>query len=237
MKKILIVEDDELISDLEKDYLEVSNYQVDIAADGEAGMKLAKEGEYDLLLLDVMLPRINGYEICREIRKDNDVPIIMVTAKREDVDKIKGLGLGADDYIVKPFSPSELVARIKAHISIHERLLQHARENDHKNTILCAKDLKIDTLSHRVYVRDKEITLANKEYELLVFLVQNPDIVFSKEKLFDRVWGFDAVGDISTVTVHINRIREKIEKDMSDPEYIETVWGAGYRFCKQAGGE
>ena len=235
MKKILIVEDDELISDLEKDYLEVSNYQVDIAEDGEKGMKLAKERQYDLLLLDVMLPKINGYEICREIRKDSDVPIIMVTAKREDVDKIKGLGLGADDYIVKPFSPSELVARIRAHISIHERLLQHAGEKKAENELYQVNDLKIDTLSHRVYIRDTEISLANKEYELLTFLARNPNVVFSKEQLFDRVWGFDAVGDVSTVTVHINRIREKIEKDMSNPEYIETVWGAGYRFCRQEG--
>lgn len=229
MKKILIVEDDELISDLEKDYLEISNYEVDVAADGEMGLKLAGEGGYDLLLLDVMLPKVSGFEICREIRKVSDVPVIMVTAKKEDVDKIRGLGLGADDYIVKPFSPSELVARVKAHISIHERLLSRSAGEGNEGEIRTG-NLRIDTLSHRVYLDGNEVYLTNREYELLVFLARNPNIVFSREQLFDKVWGFDAVGDISTVTVHVNRLREKIEKDMANPEHIETVWGAGYRF-------
>lgn len=244
MKKILILEDDELISALEKDYLEVSNYEVEVSDDGTEGLNKALSNEYDLIILDVMLPGMDGFDICKEIRKISQVPIIMVTAKKSDLDKIRGLGFGADDYMVKPFSPAELVARVKAHINIHERLIQSitagaatedaggrkpSTEGSQHN--ISVKELFIDTLSHRVRVRGQEVTLANKEYELLVFLAENANIVFSKETLFDKVWGFDAIGDISTVTVHINRIREKIEKDMSTPEYIETIWGAGYRFC------
>lgn len=230
MKKILIVEDDELIAELEKDYLEASNYETETVGNGILGMKYAKEKEYDLILLDVMLPGLSGFEICRELRKDMDIPIIMVTAKGEDIDKIRGLGLGVDDYIVKPFSPSELVARVKAHLGIHERLLFKNEGAQKKNEEINIKQLRILPLSRRVYVNDQEVILANKEFELLLFLARNPNIVFSKEVLFDRVWGMDAMGDASTVTVHINRLREKIEADTSKPEYIDTVWGAGYRF-------
>lgn len=201
MKKILIVEDDRLIAELERDYLEASEYEVELAMDGFAGMKLVREQEYDLVILDVMLPGVSGFEICREIRKTKDIPVLLVTAKKEDVDKIRGLGLGADDYIVKPFSPAELVARVKAQ-GIHERLLKKGRE----------------------------VTLTNREFELLLFLAENPNIAFSKETLFDRVWGMDAVGDTATVTVHVNRLREKLEDDTGSPDYIETVWGVGYRF-------
>ncbi|MGN6710774.1 response regulator transcription factor [Anaerocolumna jejuensis] len=230
MKKILIVEDDELIAELEKDYLEASNYETETVGNGILGMKYAKEKEYDLILLDVMLPGLSGFDICRELRKDMDIPIIMVTAKGEDIDKIRGLGLGVDDYIVKPFSPSELVARVKAHLGIHERLLLKNEGAQKKNEEINIKQLRILPLSRRVYVNDQEVILANKEFELLLFLARNPNIVFSKEVLFDRVWGMDAMGDASTVTVHINRLREKIEADTSKPEYIDTVWGAGYRF-------
>ncbi|SHJ65314.1 DNA-binding response regulator, OmpR family, contains REC and winged-helix (wHTH) domain [Anaerocolumna jejuensis DSM 15929] len=230
MKKILIVEDDELIAELEKDYLEASNYETETVGNGILGMKYAKEKDYDLILLDVMLPGLSGFEICRELRKDMDIPIIMVTAKGEDIDKIRGLGLGVDDYIVKPFSPSELVARVKAHLGIHERLLFKNEGAQKKNEEINIKQLRILPLSRRVYVNDQEVILANKEFELLLFLARNPNIVFSKEVLFDRVWGMDAMGDASTVTVHINRLREKIEADTSKPEYIDTVWGAGYRF-------
>lgn len=230
MKKILIVEDDELIAELERDYLEANNYETETAVNGVLGMKYAKEKEYDLILLDVMLPGISGYDICRELRKEMDIPIIMVTAKGEDIDKIRGLGLGVDDYIVKPFSPSELVARVKAHLAIHERLLRRNDGSMKKKEEIKIKQLRILPLSRRVYIRDKEVILANKEFELLLFLAQNPNIVFSKEVLFDRVWGMDAIGDTSTVTVHINRLRDKIEEDTSKPEYIDTVWGAGYRF-------
>jgi DNA-binding response OmpR family regulator len=226
-KRILIVEDDPLIADLERDYLEASGYTVDIASDGQTGLNLAQSEKWDLLLLDVMLPRVSGFEICREIRKNDNTPIMMVTAKKTDVDKIRGLGLGADDYLVKPFSPSEMVARVKAHIVMHERL-QSDQVSHHRTIVI--KDLSIDTDAHRVSVRGKEVALKNKEYELLVFLAENPDIVFSKDTLFDRIWGMDAMGDTATVTVHINRIREKIERDPSQPEYIQTVWGAGYRF-------
>jgi len=231
MKKILIIEDDNLIAELERDYLEASDYEVKIASDGTKGLSESQNNGYDLILLDIMLPGISGFEICREIRKTKNTPIIMVTARKEDLDKIRGLGLGADDYIVKPFSPSELVARVKAHIQIHEMLLSTGEAGAAKDECMEIHDLKIYALSRRVYLHDREIFMTNKEYELLYFLACNPNIVFSKETLFDRVWGMDAAGDTSTVTVHINRIREKIEKDTNNPEYIETVWGAGYRFA------
>ena len=221
-----MAEDDDLIAELERDYLEANGFEVETAGDGTEALKLARTGEYDLLLLDVMLPGVSGFDICREIRREQNVPIVLVTARKTEVDKVRGLGLGADDYIVKPFSPSELVARVKAHIGIHERLLgAPAPERS-----IEVRDLRIAVASHRVFVRGAEVSLTNREYELLLFLASNPNIVFSKRALFDRIWGMDAVGDMATVTVHINRIREKIERDTSAPEYIETVWGAGYRF-------
>lgn len=228
MKRVLIVEDDELIRELEKDYLEASNYEVITAVDGKIGLDLALHSSYDLLLLDVMLPFISGFEICKQVRAVKDVAIIMVTAKREDIDLIRGLGFGADDYIMKPFSPSALVARVKAHLNMHERLL--SRSAKPQKASIEIYDLKINPTSRRVFVKGKEITLTNKEYELLLFLAQNPNIVFSKDTLFDRIWGEDVIGELSTVTVHINRLREKIEESSSSPKYIETVWGAGYRF-------
>ena len=230
MKKILVVEDDSLIADLERDYLEANEYEVELAADGIEGLRLCREKDYDLIILDVMLPGVSGFDICREIRKEKHVPVIMVTAKKTDIDKIRGLGLGADDYIVKPFSPTELVARVKAHIQIHERLLSEAPLQMDREEQIDIQDLRIMTLSHRVFIGETEITMTNKEYELLLFLAANPNIVFSKETLFDRIWGMEAAGDTATVTVHINRLRDKIEKDTEKPRYIETVWGAGYRF-------
>lgn len=235
MKKILIIEDDELIAELEKDYLEVSNYAVDIYEEGKSGWEAFQNNSYDLVILDVMLPGMDGFEICKRIRKDSDVPVIIVTAKKSDLDKIRGLGFGADDYMVKPFSPAELVARVKAHIGIHERLIERMQSNlkideEPEKQLITVKNMVIDKQAHRVKLKGQEITLANKEYELLVFLAEHPDIVFSKDTLFDRIWGYDAIGDASTVIVHINRIRDKIETDTSEPEYIETVWGAGYRF-------
>ena len=228
MKKILLVEDEKGIAELERDYLEASEFSVDIVMDGTAGLEKALSGGYDLLLLDIMLPGADGFQICREVRKTQDVPILMVSAKREDIDKIRGLGLGADDYIIKPFSPGELVARVKAHIARYERLTKRSAQELHR--VLQTGDLEIQLETHRVYAAGREITLTHREFELLVFLAQNPGIVFSKEKLFDRVWGMDALGDTATVMVHINRIREKIEPEPSKPIYIETVWGAGYRF-------
>ena len=228
MKQILIVEDDKSIAELERDYLEAADFEVTIAGDGRQGLELAQSEEYDLLLLDVMLPGVDGFQICREVRKTREIPILMVSARREDIDKIRGLGLGADDYIIKPFSPSELTARVKAHLSRYERLLANSGKQLLKS-IQCG-DLEIQPDTHRVYLAGKEISLTNREFELLLFLSQNPGIVFSKDRLFERVWGLDAAGDTATVMVHVNRLREKIEPEPSKPIYIETVWGAGYRF-------
>lgn len=226
MKSILIVEDEQLIAELERDYLEVNGYQVEIAFDGQKGLELGLSGQYDLVLLDLMLPGMNGFEVCRQIRAVSNVPILMVTAKKEDIDVIRGLGLGADDYITKPFKPGELVARVKAHLARYERLIgDKAVPNE-----IRIRDLRIDADSRRVFLQENEVTLTTKEFDLLQFLAQNPNRVFSKNHLFDSVWGFDSLGDAQTVTVHIRKLREKIETGPSRTEYIETVWGAGYRF-------
>ena len=233
MERILIVEDDELIADLERDYLEANGYITEIASDGIAGDKLIKTKKYDAVLLDIMLPGKTGFDICREIRKDMNIPVIMVTAKKDDIDKIRGLGLGADDYLVKPFSPAELVARVKTHIKIHNSLLSEGNQmDDAKETEseIVHGNLKILPRSRRVYLNDQEIQLVNKEFELLLFFAENPNLVFSKDVLFDRVWGMDSMGDAATVAVHINRIRDKLGKDGEQNPFIETVWGAGYRF-------
>ena len=176
--------------------------------------------------VDLMLPQLDGFTLCRKLRERLDIPILMVTAKKEDIDKIRGLGLGADDYIVKPFSPSELVARVQAHIATYKRL--KAPQEIQQDITVGA--IRICPKSHRVFVQEQEINLKNKEYELLLFLVTNADTVFDRETLYERIWGMDALGDNATVAVHINRLREKLEEDPSHPKYIETVWGAGYRF-------
>ena len=233
MKKILIIEDDVSIAEMERDFLQIDGFDVTISTDGKDGYKKASVEKYDLILLDLMLPNMNGYEICRNIRDAIDVPIIMVTAKDEDTDKIRGLGIGADDYISKPFSPTELVARVKANLAQYERLKKGVGNNSgghKKNNEVRIGPILVNLPTHRVYVHDDEIELKNKEYELLVFLISNPDIVFSKEHLYERIWGMDAFGDLKTVAVHINRLREKVEKDPQNPVYIQTVWGAGYRF-------
>ncbi|MCR5481572.1 MAG: response regulator transcription factor [Clostridia bacterium] len=232
MKRILIVEDDKSIAQLEKDYLEVNGFEVDMAYDGETGLSKAMNADYDLLLLDLMLPGKDGFEICKQLRSEKDMPILMVTARKEDIDKIKGFGAGADDYIVKPFSPGELVARVKAHLERYERLTKKSASGKETNTEkeIVAGNLRIQPEAWRVFVGEKEVKLTNKEFELLLFLASNPNIVFDKEKLFDRIWGMDSFGDTATVTVHINRIREKIEDDSTNSKYIETIWGAGYRF-------
>lgn len=231
-KRILIVEDEKLIADLERDYLQAAGFAADIAYDGKTGLDMALKGGYAFILLDVMLPGIDGFEICRRVRERMDVPVMMVTARRDDIDKIKGLGLGADDYMVKPFSPSEMVARVRAHIAMHERLAGEAGDGAAgagKPGAITLGDLRIEPATHRVFIGDREIQLVNREFELLLFLSSNPGIVFSKDTLFDRVWGLDASGDTATVTVHINRLREKMGDNTSSPHYIETVWGAGYR--------
>jgi DNA-binding response OmpR family regulator len=230
MRKILIIEDDKLIAELERDYLEINGFETEIAMNGDKGIELALDKEFDLILLDLMLPSKDGFQICREIRNSKEIPILMVTAKKESIDKIRGLGLGADDYIVKPFDPSELVARVNAHLSRYDRLTTVEKKEGAELGVITFGRLKILTKAWRVYVDDNEVKLANKEFELLLFLATNPNIVFSKETLLDRIWGFDSFADVATVTVHINRIREKIEEDSSNPKFIETVWGAGYRF-------
>lgn len=227
MKKILIIEDEKSIAELERDYLEINGFQTEIVLTGDQGLQRALTHDFDLILLDVMLPNVDGFEICKKVRSVKDVPIILVTAKKEEIDKIRGLGLGADDYLVKPFSPNELVARVKAHLSRYERLLM--RQKPESNEIYI-RGLIIDNSSRRVFVNNQEVVFTTKEFDVLTFLASHPNQVFSKDHLFERIWGYDSAGDVSTVTVHIRKIREKIEHDPSNPDYIETVWGAGYRF-------
>lgn len=234
MKKILLIEDDNDIAELERDYLETSGFAVDICADGDEGKRCALTGAYSLILLDIMLPGADGFAICRDVRKELDIPILMVSARLEDVDKIRALGLGADDYIMKPFSPSELTARVKAHITRYERLKGSTQTVP---SVLRFGDLEIQPRTHRVFVAGREVRLATREFELLLFLAEHPQIVFSKEALYDRIWGLDAIGNTSTVSVHMNRLREKIERDPSNPQWLETVWGAGYRFNSNPMGE
>ena len=226
MAKILIVEDDEEIAMLERDYLEIEGFQTEIISDGGAAEEAALTGAYDLILLDLMLPGRSGYEVCRRIRDQVDVPILMVTARTESVDKIRGLGLGADDYIGKPFDPAELVARVKSHLSRYQRLTGGRGEDD---GAIQVGDLRILPPSWKVFKGNQEIKMPNREFALLKFLAENPNIVFSKERLFETIWGYDYVGDSATVTVHVGRIRDKIEDDPAHPKIIETVWGAGYR--------
>ena len=227
MSKILIVEDEVAIADLEKDYLELSGFEVMLEYTGDAGLKRALEEDIDLLILDIMLPNMDGFDICKEVRQKKDIPIIMVSAKIEDISKIRGLGFGADDYMTKPFSPSELVARVKAHLERYQRLVGSARKI---NDVIEIRGLKIDKTARRVYVDGEEKAFTTKEFDLLTFLAENPNRVYKKDELFREIWDLESVGDIATVTVHIKKIREKIEKNTSKPEYIETIWGVGYRF-------
>ena len=224
MSKILIVEDEEAIADLEKDYLELSGFEVEVANEGTLGLEKALSGEYDLFILDLMLPGVDGFEICRKIRDEKNTPIIMVSAKK---DKIRGLGLGADDYMTKPFSPSELVARVKAHMERYNRLVGSSVV---KNDIIEIRGIKIDKTARRIWVNGEEKTFTTKEFDLLAFLAAHPNHVYTKDDLFREIWDMESVGDIATVTVHIKKIREKIELDTSNPQYIETIWGVGYRF-------
>lgn len=227
MSKILIIEDEEAIADLEKDYLELSDFEVTIENAGDKGLETALGGDFDLVILDLMLPGIDGFEVCKKIREEKNIPIIMVSAKKDDIDKIRGLGLGADDYMTKPFSPSELVARVKAHMARYDRLVG---SNQKINDIIEIRGLKIDKTARRVYVDGEERIFTTKEFDLLTFLAENPNHVYSKEELFREIWDMDSIGDIATVTVHIKKIREKIEFDTAKPQYIETIWGVGYRF-------
>ncbi len=230
MQRILIIEDDGDIAAIERDYLELNSFQVETAADGITGLDRGLHGAFDLILLDLMLPGMDGFSLCRRLREETDIPILMVTARREDIDKIRGLGLGADDYIEKPFSPSVLVARVRAHLARYRRLTGGQKK---ANPELRAGNLRLNTVTRRVFVDGQEVELKNREYELLQFLMLHPDMVFSREELYEKIWGLDAMGDNATVAVHINRVREKIEPDPSHPRYIQTVWGAGYRFKGQ----
>ena len=227
MSKILIVEDEEAIADLEKDYLELSDFEVTIENTGDKGLETALSANFDLVILDLMLPGMDGFEVCKRIREEKNIPIIMVSAKKDDIDKIRGLGLGADDYMTKPFSPSELVARVKAHMARYDRLVG---SNQKVNDIIEIRGLKIDKTARRVYVDGEERVFTTKEFDLLTFLAENPNHVYSKDELFREIWDMDSIGDIATVTVHIKKIREKIEFDTAKPQYIETIWGIGYRF-------
>ena len=227
MSRILIVEDEEVIADLEKGYLELSGFEVEIANDGTEGLSKALTEEYDLFILDLMLPGVDGFEICKEIREKKNTPILMVSAKKDDIDKIRGLGLGADDYVTKPFSPSELVARVKAHLARYERLIG---SNTVENDVIEIRGIKIDKTARRVWVNGEEKPFTTKEFDLLTFLAENPNHVFTKEELFREIWDMESIGDIATVTVHIKKIREKIELNTAKPQYIETIWGVGYRF-------
>ena len=227
MSKILIIEDEEVIADLERDYLELSGFEVEIKNNGKDGLLEALKGDYSLVILDLMLPEMDGFEVCKRIREERNIPIIMVSAKKEDIDKIRGLGLGADDYMTKPFSPSELVARVKAHLNRYDRLVGSTqKKNDH----IEIRGLQIDKTARRVWVDNEEKAFTSKEFDLLAFLAENPNHVYSKEELFREIWDMDSIGDIATVTVHIKKIREKIEYDSANPQYIETIWGVGYRF-------
>lgn len=227
MSRILIVEDEVAIADLEKDYLELSGFEVEVENDGTSGLARALAEDFDLFILDLMLPGIDGFEICKQIREKKNTPILMVSAKKDDIDKIRGLGLGADDYVTKPFSPSELVARVKAHLARYKRLIGSATP---ENDIVEIRGIKIDKTARRVWVNGEEKQFTTKEFDLLTFLAENPNHVFTKEELFKEIWNMDSVGDIATVTVHIKKIREKIEMNTAKPQYIETIWGVGYRF-------
>ncbi len=227
MSKILIVEDENAIAELERDYLELSGFEVEVANDGQTGLDKSLSEDYDLIILDLMLPEVDGFEICRQVRAQKNTPIIMVSAKKDDIDKIRGLGLGADDYMTKPFSPSELVARVKAHLARYERLVGSVIE---ENKVIEIRGIKIDITARRVWVNGEEKSCTTKEFDLLTFLASHPNHVYTKDELFSEIWDMESIGDIATVTVHIKKIREKIEFDTSKPQYIETIWGVGYRF-------
>lgn len=227
MSKILIIEDEEAIADLEKDYLELSGFEVSICNTGDEGLRTALSQDFDLIVLDLMLPGMDGFEVCKKVREEKNIPIIMVSAKKEDIDKIRGLGMGADDYMTKPFSPSELVARVKAHMARYDRLVGSAQKS---NDIIEIRGIRIDKTARRVTVDGEEKAFTGKEFDLLTFLAEHPNHVYTKEELFREIWDMDSIGDIATVTVHIKKIREKIEYDSAKPQYIETIWGVGYRF-------
>ena len=225
-KRVLVVDDEKLIVKGIRFSLLQDGLEVDCAYDGEEALDMAKATEYDLILLDVMLPKMDGFEVCQQIRDFSDVPIIMLTAKGDDMDKILGLDYGADDYITKPFNILEVKARIKA-------IMRRGRKKDEKEVpgkVLEKHDMRIDRENRRVFIEDVEANLTTKEFDLLELLAMNPDKVYSREQLLELVWGYDYPGDARTVDVHIRRLREKIEKLPSNPKYVYTKWGVGYYF-------
>ena len=232
MGKVLIIEDDMGIYELERDYLEIEGYEVDIQTNGVDGLAAALEHEYDLIILDIMIPKKDGFSVCRDIRKKKEIPIIMVSAKREDIDKIRGLGLGADDYMIKPFSPAELVARVKSHIQRYNRIRNSLGTTVEIESKIAAGSLEILLDSHQVFLGGTEVSLTPREYDILILLASSPNRVFTKEEVFESIWGIDSLGETSTIMVHINRLRAKIDKQFQGEEYIDTVWGVGYRFHK-----
>ena len=232
MGKVLIIEDDMGIYELERDYLEIEGYEVDIQTNGVDGLKAALDYEYDLIILDIMIPKKDGFSVCRDIRKEKEIPIIMVSAKREDIDKIRGLGLGADDYMIKPFSPAELVARVKSHIQRYNRIRNSLSPTVVLDAKITAGSLEILLDSHQVFLGGTEVNLTPREYDILVLLASSPNRVFTKEEVFESIWGIDSLGETSTIMVHINILRAKIDKQFQNEEYIDTVWGVGYRFHK-----
>ena len=225
-KRILVVDDEKLIVKGIRFSLEQDGMEVDVAFDGEEALEYAKSNAYDLILLDVMLPKLNGFEVCQQIREFSNVPIIMLTAKSEDMDKILGLEYGADDYITKPFNILEVKARIKA---IMRRTVSK-EEKEKKDTVIALKDLKLDRESRRVFIQEKEVNLTTKEFEVLELLLLNPGKVYSRDNLLKIIWGEEYPGDVRTVDVHIRRLREKIESNPSEPKYVQTKWGLGYFF-------
>ncbi|MGX6970118.1 response regulator transcription factor [Vagococcus bubulae] len=228
MSHVLIIEDDESIASLQKDYLEINEFDVHVEHDGKKGLDEAINGEYDLVILDIMLPNMDGFEICKQIRLKKQIPIIMVSAKTEDIDKIRGLGLGADDYMIKPFSPNELVARVKAHLS---RFTMLTNQSSTEKNVIKIDNVAIDSSARKVFINNEEVIFTTKEFSLLLFLVTHPNTVWSKEKLFEMIWEQDVFySDVSTITVHIKRIREKLKQQGVQNFPIETVWGSGYRF-------
>ncbi|MCR4895973.1 MAG: response regulator transcription factor [Lachnospiraceae bacterium] len=229
MSRILIVEDEEAIAELERDYLEMNDFEVTVRNNGQAGLDEALSSQYDLVVLDLMLPEMDGFEVCKRIREKMNIPILMVSAKKDDIDKVRGLGLGADDYLTKPFSPSELVARVKAHLTRYERLVS-AGAAKMENDVVEIRDIRIDKTARRVFIGGEERSFTTKEFDLLTFLAEHPNRVFTKDELFREIWGMESIGDIATVTVHIKKIREKVEENTAKPQYIETIWGVGYRF-------
>ena len=225
MSKILIIEDDREIAEIERDYLELDGFASDIASDGVSGLEKALKGDYDLILLDLMLPGMDGFSVCKRLREKLDIPILMVTARTQDIDKIRGLGFGADDYIEKPFSPGVLVARVKAHLAQYTRLKPRQAES----SVISVGPISIDTDARTVTARGAAVSLTNKEFELLLFLARHPNQIFSREDLYEMIWGLESMGDNITVAVHVNRLREKLEEDPAKPQLIQTVWGVGYR--------